>query len=466
MGVFDYLSSLFETKEDEGTTSKATGSTERTPLAPSLDPARINAQHRHDKRKKKDANANNEAQQNAASRKERRPADGTAPGKAGTAPVAGSSSANSASLKTGDQPAARESARSASAVAVAEPIAAQAQPATATLPELTPSEADVAIDAAFGSGASQSVTHVSAIARELDEAAVRELYAGIAAQHARPVKNFVAELARGTANKEWIEICRPVMATLIQGAEAMGLPSAARPMKDFDEALSLAAEGGGDGLDPAARDLLLGAWNDMREALPEAFQPGDDERRRESVIIHALLKQIPDIGTVTFERLYGAGLTTLEGLFLANKDDLAATTGIPRHLCERICDRVQEHRREVERLQKSMGLIERLERLRLLLKELRKQHEGFERAAAEEWKNPALADEKRGYRQARHLTALKLEVVLAEMGEIELVEQLQSLPFPTRIERLEEYIQQSQKDEAALRAKEQEQVPVPAGAKR
>jgi hypothetical protein len=220
----------------------------------------------------------------------------------------------------------------------------------------------------------------------------------------------------------------------------MGLPDAARPMKDFDEALSLAADAAGDAFDPTVRDLLFHAWAEMMEALPEAFQAGEDDRRRESVIIHALLKQIPDIGTVTFERLYGAGLTSLEGLYLASKEDLSVTTGIPRHLADRIVDRVQEHRREVERMQKAMGMAEARARLKLLLEELKKRHEGFERCAAEEWRDPALAEEKREHRQARQVVALKIEVVLAEMGDLEVVEHMQKLPFARRIEQLGEYI--------------------------
>jgi hypothetical protein len=191
------------------------------------------------------------------------------------------------------------------------------------------------------------------------------------------------------------------------------------------------------------RDLLLASWDDMTEVLPEAFQVGEDERRRESVIIHALLKQIPDVGTVTFERLYGAGLTTLEGLFQASKEDLAATTGIPRHLCERIVDRLQDHRREFERMQRVMGMAERRERLRVLLDELRKRQEGFERAAAEEWRDPAQAEEKRVHRQERQVSALKIEVVLAEMGELELVDEIHKLPFARRIEKLEEFMHRS-----------------------
>jgi len=447
MGVFDYISSLFDDKEEEAKNSEE----ERSTLAPSLDPTQIEARRRQGNKKK---GAPNEPPE-----RERRSKDAlaatteaaitaTTPAKPAATqkqPLVVSGKPRTESRREEPKPAQATSAPRETAKPTPPPAPApappQAQPAAAqSMPEMSASDADQAIDAVFGAGASQSVTHVSAIARELDEAAVRELYAGIAAQHARPVKNFVHELRRGTVPKEWIEICRPVMATLIQGAEGMGLPDAARPMKDFDEALVMAAEGPGDAFDATVRDLLLHAWDEMIQVLPEAFEVGEDEKRRESVIIHSLLKQLPDIGTVTFERLYGAGLTTLESLYLASKEDLSVTTGIPRHLCDRIVDRVQEHRREVERMQRAMGMVERVERLKLLLEELKKRHDGFERCASEEWRDKALSEQKREHRQARQVVALKIEVVLAEMGDLEVVEHMQKLPFARRIEQLGEYI--------------------------
>lgn len=404
MGVFDYFSSLWDQKDEPAEPAKH----QAPAKGPSAKPAPSGAA-------KKDA------------------AGATRPPKAKQEP----------------RPASRDTAAPrVPAPAPAQPAAVVAS-APAPAPDsgvegVEPADVDRAIDAAFGEGASRNVTPVSAIAKELDEAAVRELYGGIAANHARPVKNFVFELRRGTATKEWIEVCRPVMATLIQGAESMELKDAAKAMSEFDEALGLAqADGAGAGIDDAARDLILTAFHEMETALPEAFQVGEEERRRETIIIHSLLKQVSDVGHVTFERLYGAGLTSLEALFVANGDDLAATTGIPTFLCERIVERMQRHRKDLERSQKASGQGERRERLRKLVDELGAKHEGFERAAAEGWTDPARDEVKRECRQGRQLCALQIEVVLAEMGELDLVEQIQKLPFGRRIERLREFIDAS-----------------------
>ena len=84
-----------------------------------------------------------------------------------------------------------------------------------------------------------------------------------------------------------------------------------------------------------------------------------------------------------------------------------------------------------------------LVRLSDLVATLRHQHEGFERASAEEWSNPTLATEKRKFRQNRQACVLQINVVLAEMGELDLVNEIQKLSFERRIQRLEEYLASS-----------------------
>ena len=46
---------------------------------------------------------------------------------------------------------------------------------------------------------------------EQAEAAVQDLFVQIAANYAIPLKSFMFELQRGTASKDEIELCRPVL---------------------------------------------------------------------------------------------------------------------------------------------------------------------------------------------------------------------------------------------------------------
>jgi hypothetical protein len=75
-----------------------------------------------------------------------------------------------------------------------------------------------------------------------------------------------------------------------------------------------------------------------------------------------------------------------------------------------------------------------------MIGELRRQHEGFERASEGEWFNPALASEKREYRQQRQFCILSINVLLAEIGEVDLINELEKLSHERRLERLEAYL--------------------------
>ncbi|MEW6729974.1 MAG: hypothetical protein AB1489_01435 [Acidobacteriota bacterium] len=299
---------------------------------------------------------------------------------------------------------------------------------------------DEAFDAAFRTDVVLAPETASAGTVQHDQSAIQDLFANIAANYARPVKNFIFELKRGTATKEWIEICRPALRSISRAAESMDLELATKRMVDFDEALSLAQISEDRVLGGEIRDLILSSYEELVEILPQTFVIGQEEQQREGIIINSLLKQIPDLGRVTFEKLYGAGLTSLDTLFLAKKEDLAAATGIPLWLCERICNKFQQYREELEGTPRDVAQSGYRSRLGELVVELRRQHEGFERASAEEWSNPALATEKRRFRQNRQACVLQINVVLAEMGELDLVNEIQKLSFERRIQRLEEYL--------------------------
>jgi hypothetical protein len=174
--------------------------------------------------------------------------------------------------------------------------------------------------------------------------------------------------------------------------------------------------------------------------MPEAFVVGEEEQQREGIIINSLLMQIPDVGRVTIEKLYRAGLTSLDTLYMARRDDLAVATGIPSYLSERICEKFQAYRTRLENNPRDVADLGQRDRLSKLAAELRRHHEGFQHASANEWSNPALASDKRDYRQQRQSCMLWINVLLAEVGELDLVNELEKLSFDRRVQRLDEYL--------------------------
>jgi hypothetical protein len=272
-----------------------------------------------------------------------------------------------------------------------------------------------------------------------DHAAVEDLFADIAANYARPIKNFIFELKRGTASKEWVDICRPAMRGITRAAQDMGLSIAAKHMVDFEAALSLAQKSDTHVLKGELRDLLLWCYQDLVKTMPQAFFVSEDEQQREGIIINSLLRQTPDVGRVTIEKLYRAGLTSLDTIYLAKPNELAATAGIPLELSEQICAKFQDYR---ARLSGNSGQpsLDPLARLTRMLAELRRLHKSFENASQDEEQNPTHSSEKREYRQRRQGCVLGINVLLAEIGELDLINELEKLSPGRRIQRLEEYL--------------------------
>jgi hypothetical protein len=269
-----------------------------------------------------------------------------------------------------------------------------------------------------------------------DQAVVEELFADIAANYARPIKNFMFELKRGTATKDWVEICRPAMQGITRAAEGMGLRQAAQRMMDFEAALSLAQQSDQRVLGGEVRDLLMWCYEDLIQVMPQAFVVGEEEQQREGIIINSLLAQIPDVGRVTIEKLYRAGLTSLDTLYLARREELAAATGISIDLSERICAKFQAYRAGLEASNRDVKDVGQRNRLAEFVAELKRQHEGFLRAS----EDSNLAQEKRDFREQRQSCVLWINVLLAEVGEVDLVCELQKMSFERRIQRLEEYL--------------------------
>lgn len=275
-----------------------------------------------------------------------------------------------------------------------------------------------------------------------DTTAARDLFAEIAGHHWRPVKNFIFELKRGTTTKEWIEISRPVLSSILSAAESMEIPEVSRCLADLDESLAMAQQDESREVSGESRELILSIYEELAEILPGAFAVGEEGHRRDAIIIHSLLRQIPGIGYVTICKLYEAGLASLDALFLATDAEMADTTGVPIALCQRICDKIQEHRDRLKATSPEQLLEGDRRRLAHLVAELRRHHETFKTACEADHPDETIAAQKRNSRCKRQACALEINVVLAEMGEVGMVEQLEKLAFEQRVLQLEAHLAQ------------------------
>jgi len=274
---------------------------------------------------------------------------------------------------------------------------------------------------------------------DFDRLAVLELFYDIATNHLRPVRNFMIELHLGDVRKEWAHIVQPAIKSIQNGAEQIDIPDLKRALDDFDALLSIATESAGEMIAGELREEFISHYKRLQQIMPRAFTLDEERDQRESLIIHSLLMQVPDVRKVTIDKLYRAGLSALEVLFLATTEDLAATTGVRKILAQRIVDKFQLYRDESRDSVPDDVNAGHTKKLRDLIGLLQEQQARYDRAMLDR-----SIDDKRAHRLARQGTLLEITVVLAQLGEVELVEQLERLPFEKRIERLNKYLADAQ----------------------
>ena len=154
-----------------------------------------------------------------------------------------------------------------------------------------------------------------------------------------------------------------------------------------------------------------------------------------------MLLQVPEVKKITLDRMYAAGLTTLEAMFLATPGDIVATTGIPEALAAQIVDRFQAYRAEVKATVPDATRARDRERIAELTARLRRECDDYERAA-ESWSRGS-GDQKKELRKVREQTLLDIQVALARLGEVDRLAQLERLPFEKKLAHLESFLEEA-----------------------
>lgn len=279
-----------------------------------------------------------------------------------------------------------------------------------------------------------------------DVTEVRKLFVQIAAEQARPLREFLVELKLGEASKAWLDVVVPATRSLRKSAFDMGLIDLCRELDKLIRAMEGAEKTKGAKLDKAAGKDILSSHEHLNALMPSVFGISEQAGRREPIILQSLLRQVPGLRKVALDKLFGAGLTSLEMYLVAKPHELVETAGIPLALADQIVDTFARYKREMTHIAASAGRSSELSRLSQLASCLAEQNASFE-ALARDYA-PQAQRRKRALRQERVETVLQLNVLLARLGAVELVSTLERLPFADKAKEVERYLQETQLAEA------------------
>ena len=274
---------------------------------------------------------------------------------------------------------------------------------------------------------------------EADMAEVRELFAGIAPAYARPLRDFMLEVAWGEPTPEWLDVVRPATEALRRAAAAVELPAVDAALEDFAAALELAS--GEPSYRAEVRETLGAAYAKLVEAMPAVFALEGERSRREPIIVRSLLLQVPGVRKVAIDKLYAAGLHGLDVFYAAHPRELAEASGLDEALAAAICERFQRYRRELGELSPDRGHARERAELEVLTAALARQHEEHEGAAVA-WSPDATA-RRASARKERGDTLLRIDALLAHLGEVDLQRTLARVPFHQKIRELVRYLDEA-----------------------
>lgn len=263
-----------------------------------------------------------------------------------------------------------------------------------------------------------------------------ELFRELAAEHARPLRDLMLELTIGPTTRQWLDIVRPSLRNLVKAATALEQNGLATALGELERALEGASKGFGARIEGEPRAALLAQYEKLTRSAPGIFDLQGDQDQREMLVVHHLLLQIPSVHKVTIDKLYGAGLSSLVALCRASVDDLLTLGVCDRESAERIVTRFQSYWRERTERPVQQNDVQVKGKLRVLLEQLTRAHERFQAAEAREDR-----EQKRRARSERRARGLDLHVLLAQLGELELVAELERLPTERRIERMRSYLE-------------------------
>ncbi len=268
-----------------------------------------------------------------------------------------------------------------------------------------------------------------------EEEALKELFAQIASAYVAPITDFVAKLSVGPVTNVWIDVCLPAVASMARASASMGYASLEDALNRLGRILE-DARSSSRVVDGDTRAHVLATYQHLAELMPSMFplvEP-DTNAESESIILNSLLKQIKGVGRVTIGRLFAVGLVTLDSYYIADPGDLAAAAGLRLNLATTICEKFRAYG-EVSELAADTDLV--VHRLEGLMQDLRAAQFDYKKATLEEWYTHAPSRAKAKARRARQQCMWKINVALAELGEVDFVNSIKDEIYDKRLERIE-----------------------------
>jgi len=269
-----------------------------------------------------------------------------------------------------------------------------------------------------------------------DDRAWLDTFSSIAKLHIQPLRELMYHLSTGCTPRAWVQQTRPVLAPLFDAANQSDAIELLDALSQLDTALELAEAEPTALVGPVSRGAIQQAYARLGVHLPDAFGPPRSTDGRRLLLFEALLLQVPNVPRRVLTKPYAAGIASTPQLLQGSADELSRATGIERQLAGAIIEHVTRFSRERGGLEQARLRGRIIEQVRTLVARLGQLQTEFERADT--------ADDqvrKKAVRRARDAAVLELQRLVAELGEVDLVEELKRCSVRAKVARMQSYLQ-------------------------
>jgi len=278
----------------------------------------------------------------------------------------------------------------------------------------------------------------SAVDRLADQRAVVEMFSSIAQIHGRPLRELIFQLSVGSTPRAWAAACRPLLRPLLDAAHQIGWFALIDALVQLEEALDQASGSSDELIDEESTRSIVEAYEQLRVQLPDVFTARDTADSRRLILLESLLLQVPGMHRRTIAKLYAAGLHSIAQLSQAKPEELMAViTGLDTDVASGMVSHLQRFERQRSSVDPTSLRGHVHGRLRTALSRLAQLQEEFERAEHE-----GSHLRKKSVRRVRETTLRQLQRLLAELGELSLIEELKRCSTRSKIQRVQTYLQQ------------------------
>jgi len=299
-----------------------------------------------------------------------------------------------------------------------------------------------AVEWAFEAAQQSNDTRSKAAKTVLEDAGnqyeIQAIFSELVEKRAKGLHDFALELSLGLTPKKWTTVCRETVQSIGQAANTLKRTELADVLTQFKQQLDEANQQLGPIINPSLISELNNSYAKLAQQMPDSFGVGNTPSERERLLVETLLLQVPGVGRSVIKQIDSKQMAKYRELCTADTSAIAHKVGIDETVANAISENFMSFQKDREATEPNSRIERAHQKLEELAQQLDSRHRDFCQADDDDD-----SKNKRNARRAQATTSAQIDVLLADIAELELLKSLKPLPFQKKIEAIKAFLDQT-----------------------